>query len=137
MDPDLFTRPDGRPMVFVMSPLGAERQKVETSFVFVTKFLQVKAAVEAGGGYVLCQPPVGPSCAVRLLARNEICLRKEEDMFLAKYVLDCVRENRVLPNLKDYRIRFWSRSLCILQRPPGATAGAPRAPATPWRCCWA
>ena len=29
-DPDLFVRPDGKPMVFLMSPTAPERQEVGT-----------------------------------------------------------------------------------------------------------
>ena len=28
-----------------------------------------------------------------------------ENCFLAKYVTDCIRENCILPNLSDYRIK--------------------------------
>ena len=29
-----------------------------------------------------------------------------ENCFLAKYVTDCIRENCILPNLSDYRIKW-------------------------------
>ena len=92
-DPDLFIRPDGLPMVFVLSATGADRR-------------QVVEAVEAGGGQVRASlPPTAAATAVRLLGRTEICLRKEENMFLVKYVTDCVAANSILPNLADYKIR--------------------------------
>ena len=68
--------------------------------------MQAKAVVEAGGGLLLSQPPSSLApWAVRLLGRTEISLRREEDMFLVKYVTDCARENTLLDNLADYRIR--------------------------------
>jgi hypothetical protein len=69
---------------------------------------RVKEGVEAGGGVLLApSDPASPGgdCAVRLLGRTEICLQREPNMFLAKYVIDCLRENRILPNLADYRFR--------------------------------
>ena len=90
VDPDLFTRPDGLPMVFVMRGDCAEARAT-------------RAAVEAGGG-VLAQDSASPH-AVRLAAATEVCLSRREEVFAASYVTACVRGARVVPELASYRVR--------------------------------
>jgi len=90
--PDLFIREDGQPMAFLMGPTGYERQ-------------EVKALVEAGGGVLLSQPTlVYREFMIRLLVRTEIPIKKDQDMYNYKYVLDCVEKNEILPNLNDYKV---------------------------------
>jgi len=90
--PDLFIRVDGQPMAFLMGPTGFERQ-------------QVKQLVEAGGGVILNQPTLAyRDFMIRLLVRTEIPIKKDQDMFDYKYIIDCVEKDELLANLIDYRI---------------------------------
>jgi len=90
MAEDLFVRPDGRPMTFLMS---SSREKK-----------QVKASVEERGGVVVSH--ASPSTAdhlIRLVVGNEMPPSRHYDMFHYKYILDCVKDNRLLPDLKSYK----------------------------------
>ena len=89
VDPDLFMRPDGLPMVFVMHGDSAE---VEAA----------RAAVEGGGG-VLARHSASPH-AVRLAAAGEVPLSRTEEVFAASYVSDCVRAGGLVPELASYRV---------------------------------
>eukprot|EP00090_Calanus_glacialis_P016457 TRINITY_DN25768_c0_g1_i1.p1 TRINITY_DN25768_c0_g1~~TRINITY_DN25768_c0_g1_i1.p1 ORF type:complete len:1107 (-),score=385.74 TRINITY_DN25768_c0_g1_i1:97-3417(-) len=90
--PDLFIRADGQSMAFLMGPTGFERQ-------------QVKQLVEAGGGVILNQPTLAyRDYIIRLLVRTEIPIKKDQDMFDYKYIIDCVDKDELLDNLIDYRI---------------------------------
>lgn len=65
----------------------------------------MKQVVEERGGIVIEHPTLAyRDYMVRLLVRGEVSLRREQDMFDYKYVLDCVKENSILPNMLDYRI---------------------------------
>merc|ERR1719319_1625503 len=41
---------------------------------------------------------------IKLITKGEIALNKDQDMFDYKYVVDCARAGRILPNLLQYRI---------------------------------
>ena len=41
---------------------------------------------------------------IRLVVGGEVSLRRDQDMFDHNYVLDCLKEKMILPNLLDYRI---------------------------------
>ena len=89
---DLFVRPDGRSMVFLMSPAVRER-------------IQVKAEVERRGGVVVENvSPGNHDHVIRLLARTELKISRSYDMFQHSYVLDCIKADRILPNLKEYKV---------------------------------
>merc|ERR1712050_286543 len=91
-DPELFIRPDGLPMAFLMSFKGIEANTV-------------KKVVEERGGAVFLRPTLAFRDNIfRLVVGGEVSLRRDQDMFDHKYVLDCVKENMILPNLLDYRI---------------------------------
>ena len=91
-DPELFIRPDGLPMAFLMSFKGIEANTV-------------KKVVEERGGAVFLRPTLAfRDNIIRLVVGGEVSLRRDQDMFDHKYVLDCVKENMILSNLLDYRI---------------------------------
>ena len=91
-DPELFIRPDGLPMAFMLTYKGMQTQRV-------------KQLVEDRGGVVLDQPSlVYRDSMVRLLVGGEVSLRRDMDIFDYRYVLDCVKEDMILPNMLDYRI---------------------------------
>ena len=41
---------------------------------------------------------------IRLVLPEEITLRRGEDVFRCSYVHDCIREDKLLPNLIEYRV---------------------------------
>jgi len=90
---DLFTRPDGKPLVFVVANRNTADRK------------QVQGLVEEGGGRLLARA-VYPDRdhAVRLLTSTEMPLVKDQDVFNVKYIYDCVERGKLITNLKDYRV---------------------------------
>merc|ERR1719319_881391 len=46
---------------------------------------------------------------IKLITKGEIALKKDQDMFDYKYVVDCARAGRILPNLLQYRINTQSQ----------------------------
>ena len=91
-DPELFIRPDGLPMAFLMGHKGLEGK-------------EVKKMVEERGGVVCLRPTLAyRDNIIRLVVEGEVSLRRDQDIFDHKYVLDCVRDDNILPNLLDYRI---------------------------------
>merc|ERR1719319_1000687 len=46
---------------------------------------------------------------IKLITKGEIALKKDQDMFDYKYVVDCARAGRILPNLIQYRINTQSQ----------------------------
>jgi hypothetical protein len=94
LDPELFIRPDGLPMAIMITYKGRmeETQKV-------------KQLVEERGGVVFDRPSLAyRDNMVRLLVGGEVSLRRDQDMFDHRYVLDCLKEDMILPIMLDYRI---------------------------------
>ena len=118
-DPDLFMATDGKPMAFLMSGKDKEAFKVRMDAENATKLfeiIQVKPMIEAGGGVLLLEKKdwspeeqsllpyairlLGPARAEELKARENYVLF----LFSVKYIVDCVSENKILPNLLNYRL---------------------------------
>merc|ERR1719318_1654967 len=84
-----------------------------------TQTEKLKQLVEERGGVMLDQPSLAyKDNMVRMLVGGEVSLRRDLDMFDYRYVLDCVKEDRILPNLLDYRINAHLPSI-IQQHDPG------------------
>ena len=93
-DHELFMRPDGLPMVFVMAP-GRSTCEARAS---------IKKDVEMRGGLLLdTGDSIYAENSILLLGKNEIPHRYQE-MFDHRFVLDCIYENTILPNMLDYRV---------------------------------
>ena len=94
-DPELFMRPDGHPMVFLMVPGRSSCEVVRES---------IKTDVEARGGLVLDHRDSRfKDHIIHLLGKNEIPMRHQE-MFDYRFVENCIYENMIVPNMIDYRI---------------------------------
>ena len=93
----LFTRPDGMPMVFCLLP-DKDWQHYRPDLA---------RDVEKRGGVLLDYLPQDHSnhsdTAIRLLGKNEVPDKRKE-MFDFRYLTDCIRENRILENMFDYRV---------------------------------
>ena len=93
-DHELFMRPDGLPMVFVMAP-GRSSCEARAS---------IKNDIEMRGGLLLdTGDSIYAENSIHLLGKNEIPHRYQE-MFDHRFVLDCIYENTILPNMLDYRV---------------------------------
>ena len=94
-DPELFMRPDGLPMVFLMLP-GRSSCEARAS---------IKKDIEMRGGLLLVstRDSIYAENSILLLFKNEVPHRYQE-MFDHRFVLDCIYENMILPNLIDYRV---------------------------------
>ena len=94
-DPELFIRPDGLPMVFVMLPGRSSCEVTRAS---------LKHDIERRGGLLLdTRDSIHSENSILLLGKNEIPHRYQE-MFDHRYILDCIYENTILPNMLDYRV---------------------------------
>ena len=87
-EPDLFVRPDGLPMTFVMAPSSSKERE------------EVTVLVEEGGGAML-EVPQGDNW-VWLLTTSDTFLGHSE-AFSTAYVKECVKERRLLPDLTRFR----------------------------------
>ena len=88
-EPDLFIRPDGLPMTFVMA---SSTSKVRE---------EMKVMVEEGGG-AMVEAPQGDNW-VWLLTTSDTFLGHSE-AFSTAYVKECVKQGRLLPDLSRYRL---------------------------------
>ena len=91
MSVDLFVRTDGRPMVFLMN--------------YVIEREDVGRAVEERGGVLV--EDISPSICdnvIRLLARTEMAISRNYDMFYYHYIMDCIEADTLLPQLYRYRV---------------------------------
>ena len=84
MDPDLFIRPDGRPILFLMSESNPERKEVRKCGLYLSIwyqllrkaghwhlfFCQVKKLVEEGGGVVMADLPSETSQELQVFLKN-------------------------------------------------------------------
>ena len=86
-EPDLFVRPDGLPMTFVM----ASSLEME----------EVKMMVEEGGGAML-ETPEGDNWVWLLTAKEAFMGHSEA--FSTNYVKDCVKQRKLLADLSKYRV---------------------------------
>ena len=94
-DPELFIRPDGLPMVFVMLPGRSSCEVTRAS---------LKRDIETRGGLLLdTRDSIYSENSILLLGKNEIPHRYQE-MFDHRYIMDCIYENTILPNMLDYRV---------------------------------
>ena len=93
MDPELFIRPDGLPMAFVMSEQSKDHDNI-------------KDIVEKRGG-ILIHPKDKTSLkdhTIHLLGLQEIPSRGLE-MIDYRFVIDCANQEVILDNMKDYMVR--------------------------------
>ena len=87
MSVDLFVRTDGKPMVFLMN--------------YVIEREDVRRAVEERGGVLV--EDISPSICdnvIRLLARTEMAISRNYDMFYYHYIMDCIEADTPTPTVQ-------------------------------------
>ena len=94
-DPELFIRPDGLPMVFVMLP---GRSSCEVTRATIKKDIEMR-----GGVLLDTRDSIYAENSILLLGKNEVPHRYQE-MFDHRFIMDCIYENMILPNMLDYRV---------------------------------
>ena len=105
-EPDLFIRPDGLPITFVMPPTSCKERiskkgscNLESSCCKARR--EVKCLVEGGGGALL-EAPEGDNWVWLVTSKDNF--EGHSEAFSASYVKDCVQQRRILPDLAMYRV---------------------------------
>ena len=97
IDPDLFVRPDGLPIIFVLEDAHSPKWSV------------VREQVEEGGGVLLqeSESEEGEPGSLIHLASSRMATRsrkssKEKQVYSIAYVTECIRQNALLPSLEAF-----------------------------------
>ena len=135
-EPDLFIRPDGLPITFVMPTTSCEEKnsmKCSCKKGSCKERREVKFLVEEGGGALL-ETPEGDNWVWLLTSKDNFLGHSEA--ISASYVKDCVEQRRILPDLAKYRVgslapRFRENPLEVMLGFRGWTESTPIADVKP------
>ena len=103
-EPDLFIRPDGLPITFVMPTTSCEEKnamKCSCKKGSCKERREVKSLVEEGGGALL-ETPEGDNWVWLVTSKDNF--EGHSEAFSASYVKDCVQQRRIVPDLAMYRV---------------------------------
>ena len=137
-EPDLFIRPDGLPITFVMPPTSCKEKNSKKGFCNLESSCckarrEVKCLVEEGGGALL-EAPEGDNWVSLVTSKDNF--EGHSEAFSASYVKDCVEQRRIVPDLANYRVgsmapRFRENPLEVMLGFRGWTESTPTADVLP------
>ena len=135
-EPDLFIRPDGLPITFVMPTTFCEEKnsmKCSCKKGSCKERREVKSLVEEGGGALL-ETPEGDNWVWLVTSKDNF--EGHSEAFSTAYVKDCVEQRRIVPDLAKYRVgsmapRFRENPLEVMLGFRGWTESTPIADVKP------